>query len=103
MENTKEKFSVVFEKLNLPSGITEVFGNAYVNSITVSKSSMIMTIGLETPDIISKAAEVALKEIILSEFRSLSGVELEIAQDFSAAEDIFGGGIDAVEEMVLFE
>ena len=103
MENTKEKFIVVFEKLNLPSGITEAFGSTYVNRITVSKSSMIMTIGLETPDIISKAAEVALKETILSEFRSLSAVELEIVQDFSAAEDIFGSGMDTAEEMALFE
>jgi len=103
MENTKEKFSTVFEKLNLPSGIQESFAKAFVTRITVSKSSMLMTIGLETPDIISKAVEVSLKEIILSEFCDLSAVELEIVQDFSEADDIFGSGMDTAEEMALFE
>ena len=100
---TKEKFGIVFEKLNLPSGIQEAFGQVFITRITVSKSTMTMNIRLETPDIISKAAEVSFKEILLSEFRSLSAVELEIVQDFSAAEDIFGSGMGTAEEMALFE
>ncbi|MCL2873563.1 MAG: hypothetical protein FWE29_01370 [Defluviitaleaceae bacterium] len=103
MENTKEKFGIVFDKLNLSDSLLEIFGKAFVTRIAVSKSSMVMKISLEMPDIVSKAAETSLKETILSEFRSLSAVELEITQDFSAADDIFGSGIDTAEEMALFE
>jgi hypothetical protein len=95
-----EKFNTVFEKLNLSETVLNIFSKTLVTDIKVSKSTMIMEIGLESPDIISKAAETSLRETILSEFRSLLGVEFLIEYNFPA-EDVFGDSVDT-EEIPLF-
>jgi len=99
----KEKFSKVFENINISESLLDIFSKSSITRIAVNRSTMQMTISIETPDIISKSVEISLKETILSEFSSISDVQLEITQDFSDAEDIFGTGVDIAEEMALFD